>query len=75
MAEEFSVRDWLSSGAKGVREAVRSKRGGLLPTEFHEHMKASRKEFLMAFRSLVDVALDKLDKPDKPTRTTKIKVD
>jgi hypothetical protein len=77
MSEEFSFASWISEGARGIRSALRGSGGGLLPEEFRQHMKASRKEFLMAFRSLIDSAIDKVDKPKPTTRrkTTKIKVE
>ena len=76
MSEEFSFRGWLSEGAKGTREAFRIPRGKLLPAEFHEHMKSSRKELLLAFRSLFDIAIQKVDaKSAVHRKTTKIKVE
>jgi hypothetical protein len=77
MSEEFSFTGWLTEGAKGTRKAFRIPRGKLLPTEFHEHMKSSRKELLLAFRSLFDVAIQKVDAPKSTAhrKTTKIKVE
>jgi len=77
MSEEFSFKGWLSEGAKGTREAFRFPRGKLLPVEFHEHMKSSRKELLLAFRSLFDTAIQKVDAPKSAVhrKTTKIKVE
>ncbi len=77
MSEEFSLTGWLAEGAKGTREALRIPRGKLLPAEFHEHMKSSRKELLLAFRSLFDVAIQKVDAPKSAVhrKTTKIKVE
>ena len=77
MSEEFSVSKWLSDGVTGVKSALQGSGGGLLPEEFRTHMKTSRKEFLLAFRSLFDTAIEKVDAPQKTTRrrTTKIKVE
>ncbi len=77
MSEEFKFGTWLSEGAKGIRNTLRGSGGGLLPSEFHQHMRASRKEFLLAFRSLFDAAIDRLDKPRPSVRrkATKIKVE
>ncbi len=77
MSEEFSLTGWLSDGAKGVRGLLKGSGGGILPAEFRDHMKTSRKEFLLAFRSLFDTAITKLDEPKGTTgrKTTKIKVE
>ena len=77
MSEEFNIGSWVSDGIKGAKNAVQGLGGGLLPEEFKTHMKASRKEFLLAFRSLVDTAIEKVDTPKKTSgrRTTKIKVE
>ena len=78
MSEEFSFSNWLAEGAKGIRSKLQMPCvGSIAPEEFRKHMKASRKEFLMAFRSLFDDAIENMDKP-KPTPTrkaTKIKVE
>ena len=77
MSEEFSVGSWVSDGIKGAKNAVQGLGVGLFPEEFKAHMKASRKEFLLAFRSLVDTAIEKTETPKKTTtrRATKIKVE
>jgi hypothetical protein len=77
MSEEFHLVDWLSEGAKGIAGMVRGSRPRLLPEAFREHMKASRKEFLTAFRSLFDSAIEAVDKPrsSTPRKVTKIKVE
>ncbi len=77
MSEEFNLGNWVSEGAQGVRNSIRFPKGGLLPEGFYQHMKASRKEFLLAFRSLFDVAIENIDKPKTSSRrkVTKIKVE
>ena len=77
MSEEWSLKHWLSEGITGMRDAVRLPTGGLLPGEFRNHMKASRKEFLMAFRSLFDAAMESTERaPESGHRkATKIKVE
>ncbi len=77
MSEEFKLGQWVSEGVQGVKSSIKFPSGRLLPESFHAHMRASRKEFLMAFRSLFDAAIENLDKP-RPTTTrkaTKIKVE
>lgn len=77
MSEEFNLGQWVSDGINGIRDSVRLPGKGLLPEGFHEHLKASRKEFLLAFRSLFDAAIEGVDKPKAPARrkATKIKVE
>jgi len=77
MSEEWSLKSWLSQGVTGVRSAVRLPTGGLLPGEFGEHMRSARKEFLLAFRSLFDAAIEGADKASTSARrkATKIKVE
>ena len=77
MSEEFKFGNWVSEGVQGIRDSVRLPKGGLVPDSFQQHMKASRKEFLLAFRSLFDVAIENIDKPKASSRrkATKIKVE
>jgi hypothetical protein len=77
MSEEFSFSQWVSDGAKAMRDTLHVPTINVLPEVFHEHMRASRKEFLLAFRSLFDVAIETMDKPKSSSRrrATKIKVE
>ena len=78
MSEEFRVTSWLAEGGKGIRSKLHMPNVGCIaPEEFRKHMKASRKEFLMAFRSLFDTVIDGMEKPKQNIRTqaTKIKVE
>ena len=73
MSEEFNIRDWAKDGAAGLRSKIHLPEAGLIPDEFKSHMRASRKEFLSAFRSLFDKAIERVDKPRG--KATKIKVE
>jgi hypothetical protein len=73
MSEEFSIRDWAKQGAEGVKSKIRFPETSILPDDFKTHMRASRKEFLSAFRSLFDNAIERVDKPRG--KATKIKVE
>jgi hypothetical protein len=77
VSEEFKFGNWVSEGVQGIRNSVRLPQGGLIPEGFQQHMKASRKEFLLAFRSLFDIAIENIDKPKASSRrkATKIKVE
>ncbi len=74
MSEEFCVTEWLADGVKGVKSKLRVPHWNLLPEAFRGHIKASRKEALLAFRSLFDTAIERIDTP-KATRGRKIKVE
>jgi hypothetical protein len=70
MSEEFNFRDWASEGVEGVRSKMKLHLpgGDLLPEGFRSHMKTSRKEFLLAFRSLFDRAIQRIDERGGPRR-------
>jgi hypothetical protein len=72
MSEQFTIKGWLTEGVEGVRDSIKIE-GKLLPEEFHSHLRSSRKEFLMAFRSLFDAAIEKQDK--KQEKTSRIKTE
>jgi hypothetical protein len=46
MSEEFRVGDWLAEGFEGIKSKVQMPHVDLMPEEFGEHIRASRKEFL-----------------------------
>lgn len=80
---EFAFDSWLAEGISGVRAEGRRKKDEIVPEVFRQHieesrthMKAAKKEFLMALRSLVDAALKKVEaEPEPPKKATKIKVE
>jgi hypothetical protein len=49
----------------------------LLPAEVHEHLAAGRKELLLAMRSFVDAAINRLEERERARakRRTEIKVE
>ncbi len=55
---EFDFADWVAEGIRGLRQEVKKAPCRLLPEEFWEHARASRREALLAFRSLVDAAIE-----------------
>lgn len=75
MSDEFKLGQWVSEGVQGVKNSLKFSPGRLLPESFHAHMRASRKEFLLAFRSLFDAAIENLDKPKTSPKATKIKIE
>ncbi len=73
---EFRFDDWLSEGIHGIKTRRRHVMKSILPQEFGKHVRAARKEMLLAVRSLVDEAIEQTEKKDKePTKATTIKVE
>ena len=48
--------------AKAARASMRKSFEDLIPDGFIEHRKAARKEMLLAMRSLLDAAIERIDK-------------
>lgn len=73
MAEkEFSLEDWLVEGVRGMRSRLETTR--IMPEAFWEHLRNATRESLLAFRSLIDAAIERTEKkPEK--KTTRIKVE
>ncbi|TAK24417.1 MAG: hypothetical protein EPO26_06235 [Chloroflexota bacterium] len=46
-----------------------------VPEEFFGHLRAARREHLLAIRSLVDAAIERTDKTERSTRRVEIEVD
>ena len=55
------VRQHARAARREMRESVKS----FLPPEFWEHGKKARKEMLLAWRSMIDAALERIDKKDE----------
>jgi hypothetical protein len=74
-AKEFVFEDWLADGMRAFKAGFRRGRGKeFLPEEFRAHLRASRKEMLLAMRSLIDAAVERTEEKPKK-KTTKIKVE
>jgi hypothetical protein len=50
---------------KAAREEMRKSMEIILPPGFMEHRRTARKEMLMAFRSMIDAALEKTEEKTK----------
>jgi hypothetical protein len=50
---------------RAARDEMRKSVEGLLPPEFVEHRRAARKEMLLAFRSMLDHAIQRVDERAK----------
>ncbi len=56
------VREHVRAARKEMRESVKS----FLPPQFWEHSRTARKEMLLAWRSMIDHALERIeDKEEK----------
>jgi hypothetical protein len=74
-AKEFVFEDWLAEGIKACRAGFQKGAGkACLPEEFQAHLRASRKEMLLAVRSLIDAAIERTEEKPKK-KTAKIKVE
>ena len=52
--------------ARAAREEMRESVKSFLPPEFFEHRRKARKEMLLAWRSMIDAALERMaEKEDK----------
>lgn len=63
--EECPVKVWTSA-MRDLEEGFK----GLLPEDFRKHRRAAKKEALLAVRSLLDAAIERLEKEPAP-RTRK----
>jgi hypothetical protein len=63
--EEFSFREWLAEGKRGMGLGV--------PEEFKTHMRAALREILLARRALLDAALQRLE--ERPGQTMRERQD
>jgi hypothetical protein len=64
---------WIRENTPGM---VRKRLTGLVPTEFRDHMRAARREQMLAFRSLLDAMIGRMEREEKPSRrATKIEVE
>lgn len=60
--DDFFVSEWLFEGLRALRSYVRQ---AGLDDEFWRHMRASEREFLLAWRSLIDARLQRLEQREQ----------
>ena len=63
MPEE--VRDHIRAAREEMRESIKS----ILPPGFMEHRRNARREMLLAWRSLIDSALERMDEKEQDDST------
>ncbi len=78
MVQEVTDRTKLFSGPfwdhlRAAKKEAAAAFGELLPPSFHEHRRAARREMLLALRSLIDEALERLEEEAPPSRHIPVK--
>lgn len=58
---EDRVPEEVRQHARAAREEVRESMKAFLPPKFWEHSRKARKEMLLAWRSMLDAALERMD--------------
>ena len=61
---EAKIPEDVRQHARAAREEMRESVKAFLPAEFWEHSRKARKEMLLAWRSMIDAALERMDKKD-----------
>lgn len=62
---EDKVPEEVRQHVKAAREELRESVKAFLPPEFIEHRRKARKEMLLAWRSMIDTALERMEEKDK----------
>ena len=63
--EKMEIPEEARQHARAAREEMRESMKSFLPPEFWEHGKKARKEMLLAWRSMIDAALERLDEKEE----------
>jgi hypothetical protein len=58
---EDKIPEEVRQHARAAREELRESVKAFLPPEFFEHRKKARKEMLLAWRSMIDAALERME--------------
>ncbi|HTP01012.1 MAG TPA: hypothetical protein VMJ64_06525 [Anaerolineales bacterium] len=58
------AREHMRTAREELRESIRA----FLPPEFVEHRRKARREMLLAWRSFIDRALERIDEKDSSTK-------
>jgi hypothetical protein len=62
---EDKIPEDVRQHARAAREEMRESVKAFLPPEFWEHSRKARKEMLLAWRSMIDSALERMDKKEE----------
>jgi hypothetical protein len=61
---ENPIPEDVRQHARAARQEMRESMKAFLPPKFWEHSRKARKEMLLAWRSIIDHALERMDKKD-----------
>jgi hypothetical protein len=62
---EGKIPEEARQHARAAREEMRESINAFLPPGFVEHRKKARKEMLLAWRSMIDAALERIEKKEE----------
>jgi hypothetical protein len=62
---EDKIPEDVRQHVRAAREEMRESIKAFLPPKFLEHRRKARKEMLLAWRSVIDTALERIDEKDK----------
>ena len=62
---EDKIPEEVRQHARAAREELRESVKAFLPPEFFEHRKKARKEMLLAWRTMIDAALERMDEKEE----------
>lgn len=62
---EDRVPEEVRQHARAAREEMRESMKAFLPPKFWEHSRRARKEMLLAWRSMIDAALDRMEEKEE----------
>jgi hypothetical protein len=62
---ESKIPEEVRQHARAAREEMRESMKAFLPPEFFEHRKKARKEMLLAWRSMINAALERMDEKEE----------
>ena len=76
--EKQHAQEWegqLAAGLKGLRAEIRGRLKHFPSQEFHTHMRAARRETLLAIRSLLDQAIEQTKAPPEEPKASRIVIE
>jgi hypothetical protein len=62
---EDKIPEEVRQHARAARDELRESVKAFLPPEFFEHRKKARKEMLLAWRSMINAALERMDEKEE----------
>ena len=65
---EGKIPEEVREHTRAARQEMHASMEALLPPEFMEHRRKARKEMLLAWRSMIDTAINKMEEHEKKAR-------